>query len=173
MCVYVRVCVYTNSLNAYGFSHDAPHTLGFVCFLFFCHQHLEHSIDVVSESNLGSFFYETVYNAASTIDYSKEPLDVGIVDSPPPKQIFRQSPVPSPLKGIDCECVRLSPVQQGGSVTPQWRLCMDARPTKSASVPIPLRDVLPLPANSDANARRTKVGPVPHGQPIVLQFFYP
>jgi hypothetical protein len=129
---------------------------------FVWHQRLEPSIDIVSESNLGSFFYETVYDAASTIDYSKEPLDAGVVDSPPPKQIFRQSPSPSPLKGIDRYCVRASPAREGGSVTPQRRLCMDAQPAKSGPLPIPLRDALPLLANSDASARRAKVSPPPH-----------
>src|SRR5450631_2415325 len=103
-----------------------PPSLGFCVFLFW-HQRLEPSIEVVSESNLGSFFYETVYDAASTIDYSKEPLDAGVVDSPPPKQIFRQSPSPSPLKG---KCVRESPSRPGGNITPQRRLRMDGRPTK-------------------------------------------
>ena len=49
---------------------------------------------------------------------------------------------------------------------PQRRLCMDARPTKSASLPIPLRDALPLPANSDTNARHAKISPPPMANPF-------
>ena len=132
-----------------------PLPLGFVLFPFL-RQRLEPSIEIVSDSNLGSFFYETVYDAASTIDYSKEPLDAGVVDSPPPKQTFRQSPSPSPLKG---KCVRESPSRPRGNMTPQRRLRMDGRPTKSGTLPIPLRDALPLLANSDASAPRAKVTP--------------
>jgi hypothetical protein len=134
--------------------------LGFVSFPFLL-QRLEPSIDIVSESELGSFFYETVYDAASTIDYSKEPIDAGVVDSPPPKQIFRRSASPSPLKGINRKCVRTSPSRPGGSSTPQRRLRMDARPTKSGTLPIPLRDALPLLADSDGNAPGDKVNPPP------------
>ena len=130
--------------------------MGSVLFPFW-RQRLEPSIEIDSDTNLGSFFYETVYDAASTIDYSKEPIDAGVVDSPPPKQIFRHSPSPSPLKGIDRKCVRASPSRPGGSITPQRRLRMDARPTKSGTLPIPLRDALPLLANSDANAPGDKV----------------
>src|ERR1700738_3997644 len=101
-----------------------PPPFPWVLSVFFWHQRLEPSLEVVSESNLGSFFYETVYDAASTIDYSKEPLDAGVVDSPPPKQIFRQSLSPSPLKG---KCVRESPSRPGGNITPQQRLQMDGR----------------------------------------------
>ena len=133
-----------------------PPFFGFCLFLFW-HQRLEPSLEVISESNLGSFFYETVYDAASTIDYSKEPIDAGVVDSPPPKQIFRRSASPSPLKGIDRKSVRASPSRPSGSITPQRRLRMDARPTKSGTLPIPLRDALPLLANSDANAPGDKV----------------
>ena len=136
-----------------------PLPLGFVLFPFL-RQRLEPSIEIVSDSNLGSFFYETVYDAASTIDYSKEPLDAGVVDSPPPKQIFRQSPSPSPLKG---KCVRESPSRPRGNITPQRRLRMDGRPTKSGTLPIPLRDALPLLANSDGSAPGDKVTPPPHG----------
>ena len=74
------------------FSHaPSPLPLGFVCFLFVRHHHLEPSLEVVSDSNLESFFYGTVNDVASTIDYSKEPLDAGVVDSPPPKQRCRQT----------------------------------------------------------------------------------
>lgn len=56
------------------------------CLFLIWHQRLEPSFEVVGDLNLGSFFYETIYDAASIIDYSKEPLNAGIVDSPPPKQ---------------------------------------------------------------------------------------
>ena len=154
VCVCVYICLQCKWIFTCSLS---PVPLGFVCFCFVCHQHLEPSIDTVNESNMGSFFNETVYDAASTIDYSKEPLDAGVIDSPPPKQIFRQSPSSSPLKGIDRDCVRPSPAREGGSITPQRQLCMNTRPTKNASLPIPLRDALSLPSNSDANARRAKV----------------
>jgi hypothetical protein len=49
---------------------------------------------------------------------------------------------------------------------------MDARPTKSASLSIFLRDALPLFANSDANARRAKINPLPWVY-HTLQLFYP
>ena len=111
-----------------------PPSIGFCLFLFW-HQRLEPSIEIVSDSNLGSFFYETVYDAASTIDYSKEPLDAGVVDSPPPKQIFRQSPSLLPLKGKG-KCVRESPSRPRGNITTQWWLRMDGRPTKSGTLPI-------------------------------------
>ena len=42
-----------------------------ICLFSFWHQHLEPSLEVFSDSNLGNFFYENVYDAASTIDYSK------------------------------------------------------------------------------------------------------
>src|ERR1700737_944382 len=41
------------------------------------------------------------------------------------------------------------PPRLGGSSTPQRRLRMDARPTKSDALPIHLQDALPLLANSD------------------------
>jgi hypothetical protein len=164
--MYVRAfthfCVlYASHVSRFSHALSLSLPLGFVLSPFW-RQPLEPSIDVVSESNLESFIYETVYDAASTIDYSKEPLDAGVVDSPPPKQIFRQSPSPSPLKGVDRDSVRPSPTKPAGGITPQRRLCMDARPTKSASLPTPLRDALPSPANSDANARRAKVRPPSH-----------
>jgi hypothetical protein len=62
----------------------SPHPLGFVCLFLFWHQRLEPSIDVVSKSNSERFFYD----AASTIDYSKEPLNAGVVDSHRPSKSF-------------------------------------------------------------------------------------
>lgn len=161
MCVLLlTLCAfYASYVSLYSRTLSLPFPLGCVLSQFWC-QPLEPSIDVVSESELGSFIYETVYDAASTIDYSKEPLDAGVVDSPPPKKIFRQSPSPSPLKGVDRGPVSRSPSKPSGGITPQRRLCMDVRPTKSASLPIPSRDPLPLPANSDANDRRVKVPPL-------------
>jgi hypothetical protein len=70
-----------------------PLPLGFVCLFLFWHQRLEPSIDVVSESNLESFFYETVYDATSTIDYLKEPLDAGVVDRPRPSKYSDNRPL--------------------------------------------------------------------------------
>lgn len=52
-------------------------------------------IQVVNDPNLQSFFYEAVYNVVSTIDYSKESMDVGIIETVPPKKIFHLSPSPS------------------------------------------------------------------------------
>jgi hypothetical protein len=80
----------------------------------------------------------------------------------PPKQIFRQSPSPSLLKGIDRDYVRLYPSKPCGIITPHRRLCMDARPTKTASLHIPLWVALPLPTNSDTNTRHAKVSPPSH-----------
>ena len=54
-------------------------------FFFVWHQHLEPSLDIVNESNLGSFFYETVYDVVFAVDYSKEILDVGVVNPHPNK----------------------------------------------------------------------------------------
>ena len=103
---------------------------------------------------MGSFIYETVYDAASTIDYSKDPIDAGVVDSPPAKKVFRHSPSPSPLKGLQRTCVRSRPV---GAGAPQRRLRMDARPTSSGQTRDPLRGAMPVQANSDASVPRTKV----------------
>jgi hypothetical protein len=89
--------------------YPLPLPLGFVV-LSFLHQFLEPSIDIPDDSNLGSFVYETVYDAASTIDYSKDPIDAGVVDSPPPKKIYRHSPSPSPLKGLAAHAFRHRPL---------------------------------------------------------------
>jgi hypothetical protein len=40
------------------------------CLFLIWHQRLEPSFEVVGDLNLGSFFYETIYDAASIIDYS-------------------------------------------------------------------------------------------------------
>jgi len=156
----------------------SPYSLGF-CFVFILFsQPFEPSIDIVSESNLESFVYETVYDAASTIDYSKEPIDADVVDSPPPKKIFRHSPSPSPLKGLQRACVRSSPPRSVGAGAPQRRLRMDARPTNSGPPRIPLRGALPVQANSDASNPRAKVLPpcqyittlLPYKESLVLMF---
>ena len=44
-------------------------------------------------------------------DYSKEPLDIDVVDNPPPKQFFCPSLSLSPFKGVACahDCGRGSP----------------------------------------------------------------
>jgi hypothetical protein len=121
-------------------------------------------LKVDSNSNLGSFFYETVYDAASIIDYSKEPLNAGIVDSPPPKQRCWQSRSLSPLKRTSRNCIQSSHSWPGDSIPPQRGLWMDAQPTHSVALPIPLRNALSLPANSNASANRAKVTPPPsHG----------
>ena len=140
------------------FSHtlSSPSPLGF-CFALILHQYVEASIDVPDNSNLGSFVYETVYDAASTIDYSKDPIDAGIVDSPPPKKIYRQSPSPSPLKGLGRTCVPTPPARPVGDPKPQRRLRMDARPTNSGPPPVPSSGVRPVLSNSDARIPRTKV----------------
>ena len=75
-----------------------PFPLGFVL-LSFLQQFLEPSIDIAGDSNLGSFIYEAIYDAASTIDYSKDPINAGVVDGPPPKKIYRHSPSPSLAQG--------------------------------------------------------------------------
>ena len=111
-------------------------------------------MDIANDSNMGSFIYETVYDAASTIDYSKDPIDAGVVDSPPAKKVFRHSPSPSPLKGLQRTCVRSRPV---GAGAPQRRLRMDAHPTSSGQTRDPLRGAMPVQANSDASVPRTKV----------------
>jgi hypothetical protein len=117
LCViicFTCILIFTRSIS--------PSSLGF-CFVPILPPALGalYYIAVVSESDLESFFYETVYDVASTIDYSKEPIDAGVVDSPPPKQIFRQSPSPSPLKGVDRDSVRPSPTKPAGGITPQRR----------------------------------------------------
>ena len=136
--------------------YSLPLPLGFV-WGSVLQQFLEPSIDIVSDSNLGSFIYETVYDAASTIDYSKDPIDAGVVDSPPPKKIYRHSPSPSPLKGLERTCVPTPPSRPAGAAAPQRRLRMDARPTNSGPPHIPLRGAPPVQANSDASVPRTKV----------------
>ena len=133
MCV---VCVPTlckYMFNMYVDFHtlySLPLPLGFVM-LSFLHQFLEPLFDIASDSNLGSFICETVYDAASTIDYSKDPIDAGVVGSPPPKKIFRHSPSPSLLKRFDRTCVPTPPSLPVGAGAPQRRLRMDARPTNS------------------------------------------
>ena len=145
ICIFIFTC-----------SISLPLPLGFV-FSPFWRQNLEPSIDVVSESDLGSFFYETVYDAASTIDYSKEPIDAGVVDSPPPKKIFRPSPSPSPLKGAKSTSVPASPNHSGGHVPPQRRLRMDDVITKCGPLHVPLRDALPVRSNSNSSGPLAKV----------------
>ena len=49
------------------------------------------------------------------------------------------------------------PSHPGGTIALQWRLQMDARPTNSGPLHIPLRDTLPVQTNSDASASRAKV----------------
>ena len=97
-------------------------------------------------------------DAASTIDYSKEPLD-GVVDSPPPKKILCESPSPLPLKGLERNCVRAPPSHPVGVVAPQRRLRMNARPTKSGPLHVPMRNALPIQSNLDASAPCAKVLP--------------
>ena len=58
-----------------------PLSFGF-CLILFWHYHLEPLLEVINDSNLGSFIYETVYNVASIINYSKEPLDAAVINSP-------------------------------------------------------------------------------------------
>jgi hypothetical protein len=62
---------------------------------------------------LQSFFYDATCNAASMIDYSKEPLVTNIVVNPLPKIIFHPSLSPSPLKGA----ARGSPSWFGSNMT--------------------------------------------------------
>ena len=149
---FVYICLKCISI----FTCSLSPSLGFCLFLFW-HQCLEPSLEVVNDSNLGSFFYETVYDAVSAIDYSKEPLDVGVINSPPSKQIFQQSPSVSPLKSIECNCVQASPSWPSGNITPQRRLRMDVRPANSGSLHGPLRDALPLQANSNMSTPHAKV----------------
>lgn len=129
-----------------------PFPLAYVCCVSILYQHLEPSIQAASESNLESFFYEAVYDAASTIDYSKEPIDAGVVDSPPPKQIFRHSPSPSPLKGVKRDCHGSPASRPQGGNAPQRRLRMDA-----LTLPVPLRDASPVRSGSGASVPRVKV----------------
>ena len=157
MCVCplcVNICLTCISI----FTHSILSLSPWVLFCFhFLHQLLEPSIDIASDSNLGSFIYETVYDATSTIDYSKEPLDAGVVDSPPSKKIFRHSPSPSPLKGSISNNVLAPPSRAVGTVPPQRRLRMDVCPTRSGPLHVPLRDFLHVQANSDASVPCAKV----------------
>ena len=163
MCVcFVNACVFIPCVNICltCMSIFTPSILSlypWVCLAFILQQFLEPSIDIASDSNLGSFIYETVYDAASTIDYSKDPIDAGVVDSPPPKKIYRHSPSPSPLKGLGRTCVPTPPSRPVGAGAPQRRLRMDARPTNSGPPHVPLRGASPVQANSDASVPRTKV----------------
>ena len=102
-------------------------------------------------------FMRPFYNAVSTIDYSKDPIDVGVVDSPPPKKIYWHSPSPSPLKGLDRTCVPKPPSRPVGAGAPQWQLWMDARPTNSGPPHVPLWGAPPVQPNSGASVPRTKV----------------
>ena len=53
-----------------------------LCFLV-VNQFFQDLVQAIHNSNLQSFFY----NMVSTIDYSnKEPLQAGVVDTPPPKK---------------------------------------------------------------------------------------
>lgn len=75
--------MYTNFHIFPSFSPSFP------CFEFFLGDQLfEDLIQAVCDFNLQSFFYDALYDAASMINYSKEPLDAIIVDNPPPKPIF-------------------------------------------------------------------------------------
>lgn len=88
-----------------GFKH--PHfSPSSSCFGLFLVNHIfEDSVQTIINSNLQSLLYDV----ASMINYSKEPLDGGIVDSPPLKQIF--CPSPSPLK-------RVAPMHDCGQTPP-------------------------------------------------------
>ena len=161
-CVCACVCplrvIYASHVCRFSHPLSLPLPLGFVLFPFW-RQRLEPSIEIFSDSNLGSFFYEIVYDVASIIDYSKKPLNAGVVDSPPPKKICQRSPSPSPLKGIEHNGFRAPPSRPVSVVAPQRRLRMEARPAKSGPLHILLRDALPVQANSDASAPRAKVLP--------------
>lgn len=128
LCLRHMVCTLCKYVfNVHRFSHvPSPRPLGFVCFFFFFGIIIWSPLKVDSNSNLGSFFYETVYDAASIIDYSKEPLNAGIVDSPPPKQRCWQSLSLSPLKRTSRNCIQSSHSWPGDSIPPQRGLWMDA-----------------------------------------------
>ena len=67
-------------------------------FGFFLVNHLfKVSVQTISDSNLQSLFYNVIYDAASTINYSKEPMDIGVVESPYATNL-RLLPSPLPLK---------------------------------------------------------------------------
>ena len=68
------------------------------CFGFFLvYQHFKDLVQATSNANLQSLFYDVV----STINYFKEPLNIGVMDSQPPAQTnLLPFIIPSPLNGV-------------------------------------------------------------------------
>lgn len=85
-------------------------------------------------------------------------MDFGVVDSPPPKQIFRSLLSLPPLKGVKyaCDYDRDFPSQSRGNMTPHWQLCMDIQSTPDA--PVPACDALAAHAASTYLDRPTSQG---------------
>lgn len=140
--------------------HVPPFWLSFCYLLFLVPQLLDASLQAVSDSNPESVFYEAVYDAASTIDYSREPIDAGVVDSPPPKKIFRPSPSPSPLKGGGVAVVSGPdlPLRSNVNAKPSRRLRMDVPLARDTPLHVPLPDNLAVRAIS-AKVRYSHLSP--------------
>ena len=151
-------------MNVCWFSHPISFSLRFC----FCrvHQLLADSVQGASDSNLESLQYEVVYDAASTIDYSKEPIDAGVVDSPPPKKLIRPSPSPSPLKGFRpaSNSIPGIPCSTVAHVPPSRRLQMDVQPVPRTPLRAPQRDALAVRADSDPVLPRARVRPKLHSR---------
>lgn len=75
--------MYNYVLDVFWFSHSLPSPPPPRVLVFcFVYNFFKGLVQAVNDSNLQGLFYDTTYGMVSTIDYSKEPLDFSVVDSP-------------------------------------------------------------------------------------------